>query len=101
MKLAFLRHFGVIFISSCVSLEAMDSSAKSRHLAEYHTNHYIYGVVSAKVEINCPGGVAKIYEGYTYRDGLVNIVTLGLYNPRTAKVVCADSQTNPAKKKGA
>jgi Bor protein len=53
---------------------------------------WIYGLVppsTVSTESKCPNGVAKVETQQTFVNGLVNLLTLGIYTPMQIKVTCA------------
>jgi hypothetical protein len=55
---------------------------------------WVYGIVPAKeisVAAECPSGIAKVETQQTFVNGLVGLVTLGIYTPQTATITCAAS----------
>lgn len=55
-------------------------------------NTFVFGLVAAQpidVTAQCPGGVAKVETQQTFVNGLVGLVTLGIYTPQSATITCA------------
>jgi Bor protein len=56
------------------------------------TSTFIYGLVPAK-DINvmreCPNGIATVETQQSFANGLVGLVTLGIYTPQDVRVTCA------------
>lgn len=52
---------------------------------------YFFGLVGAEVNTtaDCPSGVAVIETQQTFINGLVGVLTLGIYTPRTVTITCA------------
>ena len=57
-------------------------------------NLFIFGLVGAEVDAtaDCPSGVAVIETQQTFLNGLVLVLTLGIYTPRTVTLTCASGQ---------
>ena len=59
-------------------------------------NTFIFGLVAAQpidVSAQCPGGVARVETQQTFVNGLVGLVTLGIYTPQAATITCAAGQS--------
>lgn len=55
-------------------------------------NTFVFGLVAAQpidVRAQCPGGVAKVETQQTFVNGLVGLLTLGIYTPQSATITCA------------
>jgi hypothetical protein len=53
---------------------------------------WIFGLVPAKpidVSAECPGGIAKVETQQTFVNGLVGLVTIGIFTPQSATITCA------------
>jgi hypothetical protein len=56
---------------------------------------YLNGLVPAKLDVSndCPNGIAAAERKFTFLNGLVSTLTLGIYLPHDVKVTCAASST--------
>ena len=52
---------------------------------------YFFGLVGAEVDTvaDCPTGAAVIETQQTFMNGLLGVVTLGIYTPQTVTITCA------------
>ena len=52
---------------------------------------YFFGLVGAEVDTvaDCPTGAAVIETQQTFVNGLLAVVTLGIYTPQTVTITCA------------
>ena len=52
---------------------------------------YFFGLVGAEVDTvaDCPTGAAVIETQQTFVNGLLGVVTLGIYTPQTVTITCA------------
>ena len=53
---------------------------------------WLWGIVPAKpidTRLTCPSGVAKVETEQSFVNGLVGVVTLGIYTPQRLLVTCA------------
>lgn len=57
-------------------------------------NVFFFGLAGTEIDArtDCPGGVAVIETQQTFLNGLVSILTLGIYTPRTVTIRCASGQ---------
>jgi hypothetical protein len=61
-------------------------------------NTFIFGLVAAQpidVRQQCPNGVATIETQESFANGLVGVLTLGIYTPQSVKVTCAAPGGSP------
>lgn len=59
-------------------------------------NTFVFGLVPASdidVSARCPGGVARVETQQTFVNGLVGLITLGIYTPQSATITCAAGRT--------
>jgi ABC-type transport system involved in cytochrome c biogenesis permease subunit len=53
---------------------------------------WLWGIVPAKpidVRQSCPSGVATVETEQSFVNGLVGVVTLGIYTPQRVRITCA------------
>jgi hypothetical protein len=58
------------------------------------TATYVFGLVPAEAistAAECPSGVAIVETQQTFPNGLVGVLTLGIYTPQTVRITCAAS----------
>lgn len=57
-------------------------------------NLYFFGLAGAEVDatVDCPTGVAIIETRQTFLNGLLGVLTLGIYTPRTVTLTCASGE---------
>ena len=59
-------------------------------------NTFVFGLVAAQpidVTAQCPGGVARVETQQSVVNGLVGLLTLGIYTPQSATITCAASRS--------
>ena len=59
-------------------------------------NTFVFGLVpAAEIDVTrqCPGGVARVETQQSFLNGLVGVITLGIYTPQTATITCAAAGT--------
>lgn len=59
---------------------------------------FIYGIVPAEVDVSnqCPNGISSAERKFSFVNGLVTQLTLGLYMPQSVKVTCASGSMSSA-----
>jgi Bor protein len=60
------------------------------------TNTFIFGLVPAaeiSTAAQCPSGVARVETQQSFVNGLVGVVTLGIYTPQEVRITCASGGT--------
>lgn len=57
---------------------------------------YLNGLVPAKLDVSndCPNGIAAAERKFTFLNGLVSTLTLGIYLPHDVQVTCAVAESN-------
>src|SRR5438105_394735 len=53
---------------------------------------WVFGLVPAQelnVAAECPNGIARVETQQSFVNGLVGVITLGIYTPQTATITCA------------
>lgn len=61
------------------------------------TSMWLWGLVAAQpidVSQQCRNGIATVETQLTVPNGLVNLVTLGIYSPRSVTVTCAQGRAS-------
>ena len=55
---------------------------------------YLNGLVPAKLDVStqCPSGIAAAERKFTFLNGLVSTLTLGIYLPQNVRVTCASAE---------
>ena len=55
---------------------------------------YLNGLVPAKLDVSndCPNGIAAAERKFTFLNGLVSTLTLGIYLPQNVRVTCASAE---------
>ncbi len=85
----------VVFLStvSCYHATIETAAAPSAVVIEEpFASSWIYGLVPPKTvetAAKCPGGVAKVETQQSFVNGLVAILTIGIYTPMSIRVTCA------------
>jgi hypothetical protein len=62
---------------------------------EKWVSSYLNGLVPATMDVSneCPAGIAAAERNFSFLNGLVSAVTLGIYLPHTVTVTCAAGQS--------
>lgn len=61
------------------------------------TSTFVYGLVPAAeidTAVECPGGVARVETHQSFVNGLVALVSLGIYTPQHVRITCAATGTS-------
>lgn len=57
---------------------------------------WVFGLVPAQeidVAAQCPNGIARVETQQSFVNGLVAVITFGIFTPQTATITCAASRT--------
>lgn len=85
----------VVFLStvSCYHATVETAATPSTVVIEKpFASSWVYGLVppsTVSTAAKCPGGVAKVETQLSFVNGLVGILTLGIYTPMSIRVTCA------------
>jgi hypothetical protein len=80
-------------IAGLLSVMLITTHATAQNSAKEWASTFIYGVVPSAVASaasQCRDGLAKVRRGQTPANTLVSLVTLGMFNPITILVTCAE-----------
>lgn len=84
----------ILIASGCYSVTARpDGGFKVATAPNFQERQdfYLWGLVGES-HINtqkvCPNGTSQIQSQLTFVDGLLNVITLGIYSPQSARVWC-------------
>jgi Bor protein len=79
--------------SACFHQSVSTGQAPSSTVVEHQfVKTWLWGIIPADtidVRQKCPSGVAKVETEQSFVNGLVGIVTLGIYSPQHLRVTCA------------
>lgn len=80
-------------VSGCV-LEAVTSKGSEKQLVQVF---YLWGLYPRQIEYDgkelCPTGITEVHQFATFTDGLWTNLSLGIYTPRTLRVICAGAKS--------
>jgi len=79
----------VLFLPGCFSKTLVNSAVTPGETKEYSFSHSA-GFGEPVVTPECENGIAEISQGYTFVQQLVGSLTIGFYQPGTARVTCAE-----------
>ncbi len=84
---------GIFLWTGCHNRVRFPSETPSRKEVEYTTNFFAWGLVGEdyiEVVEACPQGKAyEVYARTTPIQAVLNVVTIGIYSPRTITIVCS------------
>jgi hypothetical protein len=92
------RAIGMLGLSVMMITSGAKAQDSVNSVKEWATT-FVYGVVPATVAsaaAQCRDGLAKVRRGQTPANTLVSLVTLGMFNPITILVTCANPLDKPA-----
>ena len=92
-KLVFVLVLCVIALSGCyVATTETERMPSQVTITDNWATGWLFGLVPPKtvvVAAQCPYGVAKVMTQRSFANGLIGILTLGIYTPMTIQVTCA------------
>ena len=78
-------------LSGCHTMHFEVSSDPHERVVYDRKSFFLWGLVPTRevdVSAHCPGGVAAIREETRFSDGLLEFVTLGIWQPRSSWYYC-------------
>ena len=79
----------LILASGCLHTKIINPSAEAGETKDLRRTHYMGGFGLAEIQVDCPNGIKSIAEGRTFGDSMLTGLTLGIWNPSTARITCA------------
>ncbi len=78
-----------ISLSGCITTKLVNSKMKVGESQDLQVVHH-EGFGDPTATPSCPHGVASIAQGGTFGQGFMSGITLGIYEPMTIRVACAN-----------
>ena len=79
-------------VSGCYTVRYYTDAQPGGSHHEEGADFFLWGLVGDKqvdLDTICPQGVSRWYNQATFLNGLLSVITLGIYAPRTIVVECA------------
>ncbi len=98
-KTSCLILLGMVLLTACHNRVQFPSQFPSKKKVEHTTSFFLWGVIGEtnyELYEDCP--TENVYEVHTYTSPLQvawNLVTLGIYSPRTVEVTCSGKGYTP------
>lgn len=94
----------VLFTTGCYHQVVRTGATPSTQVIERPwTATYFFGLVPASTintAAECPNGVAVVETQQTFPNGLLGVLTLGIYTPQTVRITCATGQAALLRSRG-
>ena len=88
----------LLLCAGCKSVQYRTGAPPGGEVTERTARFFLFGAVgTATVDLTeaCPGGVSRWQNKKSLTDGLLAIVTLGIYSPRTIVIECGRAGAIP------
>jgi hypothetical protein len=88
---ALIVSFGAIAQAGCHTMRFELSDARHEEVVYERKSFFFWGLaptLEVDVATRCPAGVAAIRERTTFTDGLLGLMTLGIWQPRSSWYYC-------------
>lgn len=95
MKMILAAVVMVLVVTGCATQTYYLNKDNQSELRDQKMQHFFVGGIAQEKEVNAAqvcGGTNKVMKVESHQrfvDGLLSVVTLGIYTPRTAKVYCS------------
>ncbi len=76
-------------MTGCFATKVVNSAEQEGELIKHRRSHFVGGLGTSVIKVDCPKGVYSIAEGQSFGDRMLTGLTLGIWNASTAKVTCA------------
>jgi Bor protein len=90
----------VLCTSACQTVHYATHRSGGGAVVEENADFFLFGLIGEKVvNMNdvCPAaGPARWYNQQSFVNGLLGVITFGIYTPRTIVIECSASSPNPA-----
>jgi len=93
---------GLLFVvcaTGCHTMRFNVSEAAHEKVVEERKSFFLWGLVpTRKIDVSkrCPAGVSAVREETTFTDGVLGLVTLGVWQPRSSWYFCLPAQAGVA-----
>jgi len=91
-RAVFLALAVAVLATGCETVRYQTDRVGGGAVVQQTAPFFLFGLVGEYVvnlDALCPHGPARWYSHQTFLDGFLNVVTLGIYTPRTVVVECA------------
>jgi len=85
-------------VSGCHTMRFEVSDEPHGEVVFERKSFYLFGLTPTRevdVAVRCPAGVAAIREQTTFVDGFLDVITLGIWNPRSTWYYCLEEGAQP------
>lgn len=99
LRSALLLSAVLLLLPGCYQAQITTDRAPSDTVVEEKwVASYLNGLVAAKVDVSedCPDGIAAAERNFSFLNGLVSTITLGIYLPHTVTITCAANVSSSA-----
>lgn len=93
MRRLALVTFAVIALAGCHVVKYDSGRPPGPRVVKIPLNFYLWGLVGNRVvdlDAACPGGAARWENRATTTDAIIDVITAGIWSPRTVTVECAE-----------
>jgi len=95
MRRSALAAAAVLALAGCHTVRMQTGRPETQRRYETTVHFFLWGLAGeGRVDLDaaCPEGVASIHSGVTFPGWLAEVVTLGIWSPRTVVVDCAAAE---------
>ena len=93
--LAVLVAVSLVALAGCHNVRYDTGRPPSDRVVNVPVNFFLWGLVGQKVvdlDAACPEGAATWQNRATVTDALLDVITLGIWSPRTVSITCAEGR---------
>ncbi|MGB8929827.1 MAG: hypothetical protein WCC48_01110 [Anaeromyxobacteraceae bacterium] len=95
MRRTLVVSLAVLALAGCHLVRYDTGLPASQRVVTVPLNFYLWGLVGERVvdlDAACPEGAARWQNQATFGDAVIDVVTVGLWSPRTVKIECAEGR---------
>jgi hypothetical protein len=91
-----LASLAALALAGCHVVKYDTGRPASPRVVTIPVNFFVWGLVGKPVvdlDAACPEGVARWQNQATFGDAFIDVITIGLWSPRTVTLTCAEGRT--------
>jgi len=85
----------LVLLSGCYTARYQTNLAPGGPKMEEKGHYYLWGLIGEKtvnLKQACPSGASRWMNQQSFVDGLLGVITIGIYIPRTIQIECAGAR---------
>ncbi|HSM93860.1 MAG TPA: hypothetical protein VLT47_13335 [Anaeromyxobacteraceae bacterium] len=96
MRRTLIASLAALALAGCHVVRYDTGRPASQRVVTVPLNFFVWGLVGDRavdLDAACPDGAARWQNQATVGDAIIDVVTLGIWSPRTVRIECAEGGT--------